>query len=110
MTLEPQATLDLTSGRLLARNTIWNLAGQILPVAAGLVAVPLIVRGMGVPRFGLLSLAWVAVGYFSLFDFGIGRALTKLVADKLGAKDEDSIPPLAGRRSCWSASWASWVE
>src|SRR5262249_2886092 len=32
---------------------------------------------------------------FSLFDLGLGRALTKLVSDKLGEGDEESIAPLA---------------
>jgi O-antigen/teichoic acid export membrane protein len=86
---------NLTSGRLLAGNSIWNLLGQILPMAVGLFSVPFILRGIGVERFGILSLAWIVVGYFSLFDLGIGRALTKLVADKLGAGEENAIPPLA---------------
>ena len=85
----------LTSGRLLARNTIWNLVGQILPMAVGLITIPRIIRGMGVERFGVLSLTWIVVGYFSLFDLGIGRALTKLVADRLGANEENTIAPLA---------------
>jgi len=89
------ANSHLTSGRLLARNTMWNLAGQILPMIVGIVTIPVIIRVMGVERFGVLSLAWVVVGYFSLFDFGIGRALTKLVADKLGADEERAIGPLA---------------
>jgi O-antigen/teichoic acid export membrane protein len=84
----------LTSGRVLARNTIWNLAGQLLPMLAGIVCLPPLVRGLGVARFGVLSLAWIVIGYFSLFDLGIGRALTKLVADKLGAGEEKSISPL----------------
>jgi O-antigen/teichoic acid export membrane protein len=83
-----------TSGRLLARNTIWNLLGQLLPMAIGVVAIPPLVRSLGVERFGLLSLAWIVIGYFSLFDMGMGRALTKLVADKIGGNDEQSIPPL----------------
>jgi O-antigen/teichoic acid export membrane protein len=87
--------LHLTSGRLLARNTIWNLLGQILPIIVGLVTIPIIIRGMGVDRFGVLSLAWIVVGYFSLFDLGIGRALTKFIADKLGTNEEHVIPPLA---------------
>src|SRR5713101_506154 len=87
-------TSPLTSGRLLARNTIWNLLGQLFPMAVAVVAIPPLVRGLGVARFGVLSLAWIVVGYFSLFELGIGRALTKLVADKLGANEEHSIPPL----------------
>ncbi len=64
-------------------------------MAVGVVAIPLLIRGMGVASLGILSLAWIAVGYFSLFDLGIGQALTKLVADKLAANEEHSIPPLA---------------
>ena len=85
---------SLTGGRLLARNTVWNLAGMLLPTLAGVVAIPRLVHSLGVDCFGLLSLAWIIVGYFSLFDMGMGRALTKLIADKLGANEERSIPPL----------------
>jgi O-antigen/teichoic acid export membrane protein len=84
----------LTSGRLLARNTIWNLLGQVFPMAVGVLAIPPLVHSLGVERFGVLSLAWIVIGYFSLFDLGMGRALTKLVAEKIGGEDEASIPPL----------------
>src|ERR1700674_315981 len=94
MTGSPDLTSHLASGRLLARNTIWNLLGLLLPLAVGVVAVPALIRGMGVARVGLLSLAWVVIGYFSLFDLGIGRALTKVVADRLGTNEEKSLPPL----------------
>jgi O-antigen/teichoic acid export membrane protein len=63
-------------------------------MAVGVLAVPPLVRGLGVSRFGILSLAWIVIGYFSLFDLGIGRALTKLVADKLGSNQQAYIPPL----------------
>jgi O-antigen/teichoic acid export membrane protein len=86
---------DLTGGGLLARNTVWNLSGQILPMIVATVTVPALIAAMGVTRFGLLSLAWTLVGYFSLFDLGVGRALTKFVADKLVANEESSIPALA---------------
>lgn len=89
------ATQQLTSGRLLARNTVWNLVGLLTPMAVGLFAVPPLIRGLGVARFGVLSLAWIVIGYFSLFDLGIGRALTKLIADKLAQHEDRSIPPLA---------------
>jgi O-antigen/teichoic acid export membrane protein len=97
MTIE-KAIPNLTSGRLLARNTIWNLIGQLIPLVVGMVTIPLLVRGLGVDRFGLLSLVWIIIGYFNLFDLGLGRALTKLVADRLGNDDYQSIPSLV-----WSA-------
>jgi O-antigen/teichoic acid export membrane protein len=85
----------LTSGRLLARNTIWNLLGLLTPMAVGALAIPPLVQELGVARFGVLSLAWIVIGYFSLFDLGIGRALTKAVADKLAANEEHLVPSLA---------------
>ncbi len=67
--------------RLLARNTVYNIMGRILPMAVALAAIPCIVKGLGVERFGVLTLAWMVIGYFSLFDMGIGRATTKFVAE-----------------------------
>jgi O-antigen/teichoic acid export membrane protein len=55
-------------------------------------AVPLLVDGLGTARFGVLALAWVVVGYAQVFDLGIGRALTKVTAEKLGAGREGEVP------------------
>ena len=86
--------VNLTSGSLLARNTIWNLAGQVAPLLAALVAFPLLIKYMGTERFGVLTLIWIVIGYFGLFDLGLRRALTKLIAEKLGSGMEGEIPPL----------------
>jgi O-antigen/teichoic acid export membrane protein len=45
-----------------------------------------VVRGLGPARFGLLALAWTVVGYFNLFDLGIGRAATRRVAQVRSAE------------------------
>src|SRR5215469_5872855 len=84
----------LTSGRLLARNTLWNLLGSGAPMAIAVFCIPVLIRGLGKDRFGVLTLAWALIGYASLFDFGLGRALTQLVARKLGAGQEKEIPSL----------------
>ncbi|MCO4883473.1 MATE family efflux transporter, partial [Paraburkholderia caribensis] len=42
----------------------------------------------------LLTIAWMVVGYFNLFDLGLGRALTKLVADRIGAGHAKEVPQL----------------
>lgn len=64
------------------------------PFIAAIFAMPLLVGALGIDRFGVLALAWVVIGYFSLFDFGIGRALTQAVADRLGNGQADDISPL----------------
>jgi len=82
------------SGRLLARNAILNFIGQAIPLVVGVITIPFIVRGLGTERFGLLSLAWVVLGYFSVFDLGLGRATTKFVAEALGKGEADQVPRL----------------
>jgi len=84
----------LTSAPLLVRNTVWSLIGQIAPMLVALVAIPLLIRGLGVDRFGVLTLAWMVVGYFSLFDLGLGRALTALLAQRLACDDRRGLVPL----------------
>jgi O-antigen/teichoic acid export membrane protein len=84
----------LTSGRVLARNTAWNLLGQAIPMMAAVIAIPPLIGGLGRDRFGFLTLAWLVVGYFSLFDLGLGRALTKVVAERLGSGREPEIAPM----------------
>ena len=87
---------NLTSGRLLARNTVYNLIGQVVPLIAAFFSIPFFIDGLGTDRFGVLMLAWMVIGYFSLFDMGLGRALTKLIAEKLGSGEMNEIPALAG--------------
>lgn len=41
---------------------------------------------MGEEAFGILTLLWAAIGYFSLFDFGLGRALTQIIAAERSAQ------------------------
>ena len=62
----------LTSGRLLARNMIFNFAGQAAPLLVALFAIPLLIDGLGTARFGVLALAWIVIGYFSFFVLGLG--------------------------------------
>ncbi len=76
-----------------AQNTIWNLIGMCAPMLVALFAIPHLVEGMGKERFGLLTLVWMLVGYMGLFDFGLGRALTQTVAQRLG---EGRIIEVAG--------------
>jgi O-antigen/teichoic acid export membrane protein len=82
----------LSSGRLLARNTGFSLAGQAATLIVAFFAVPLLVDGLGTARFGVLALAWVVIGYAQVFDLGIGRALIKLTAEKLGTGRESEVP------------------
>jgi O-antigen/teichoic acid export membrane protein len=85
----------VTTSRVLARNTVLNVVGQVVPMIAALVSIPILIRHLGTARFGVLTLAWAMIGYFSLFDLGLGRALTQAVAARLGNRDaEQELPEL----------------
>lgn len=86
--------VNLTGGRRLARNVLWNLLGTGAPFLVAIAAIPILIEGLGTARFGVLTLAWMVVGYFSLFDLGLGRALTKLTAEKIGKGQNEEIPAL----------------
>ena len=85
--------LEIRSG-LLARNTALNLGGHVIPILVGLVTIPYVVRGLGSAGFGILSIAWVLLGYLGLFDMGLGRATTKFVAECLGRGEMARLPNL----------------
>jgi O-antigen/teichoic acid export membrane protein len=88
----PAAGGPVIRGRLLARNTVYNLLGQAVPAVVALVSIPIAVRGLGVDRFGVLSFALVLIGYMTIFDFGFGRATTRFVAAALAKGRQDELP------------------
>ena len=46
----------------------------------GITAIPNIYKKIGVERIGVLTIIWALIGYFSIFDFGLGRAITQRIA------------------------------
>jgi O-antigen/teichoic acid export membrane protein len=90
----PSGNAHLTSSRLLARNTLWNMGGSAAPMFVAAICIPLLIKGLGTDRFGVLTLVWALIGYATLFDLGLGRALTQLVATKLGTGEDHEIPTL----------------
>ena len=84
MSAESKVSKNYPTKLILARNTIFNFIGQAIPVIAGIITLPFIIKGLGTQRFGLLSLALVILGYFAVFDLGLGRATTKFVAESVG--------------------------
>src|ERR1700687_5763655 len=92
-----ETTVDMPDGNhrgvsKYATNTALNFLGQLLPMLVGIVAVPQLITRMGTERFGIITIAWMLIGYFGLFDMGLGRALTQLVAGQLGRNETDDIP------------------
>jgi O-antigen/teichoic acid export membrane protein len=89
------------SGRLLTRNWVLNLMGWIVPLSVALFAIPYVVRGLGAERFGILSIASALLGYFGIFDLGLGRATTKFVAESLARHEPERLGQVV-----WTSLWA----
>lgn len=70
------------------KNISWNLFGSATPLIIGVAAIPYIYEKTGIERVGILTLVWALIGYFSIFDFGLGRAITQRIAGTSSASDE----------------------
>ncbi len=79
---------------MLKRNTLWNLFGSGAPFLLGVATIPYLLRHVGVERFGVLTIVWALIGYFSLFDFGLGRALTQQVATNRASGQSEELSSL----------------
>ena len=82
------------SGKSITKNTIYNLLGYGAPLVLAIILIPPLIRGLGDERFGILNLVWITIGYFSFFDFGVGKALTKIISEKIGSNQIEQIPSI----------------
>jgi O-antigen/teichoic acid export membrane protein len=64
-----------------ARNGALYFSSLALPAVAAVFLVPVTVHALGPARFGLLALAWAVAEGAGMFDFGLGRATVRFVAD-----------------------------
>jgi O-antigen/teichoic acid export membrane protein len=90
----PSAPIDqqrpgpAVQSQVLLRSTWLNVLGQIVPLAIGAASLPIVVRGLGVEQFGLLSVSWAILAYFTIFDLGLAPATTKYLAEAVALGDE----------------------
>ena len=86
-------TAPQPDGRLLARNTLLNLFGMGAPMLVALLAVPILIGGLGTERFGVLALAWMLLAY--LGELGFGATTTKFISEAIGAGYDDDLGAIA---------------
>ena len=79
------------------KHTVYNLLGAILPIGLSLVTIPIYIGLIGDGRYGVLAVAWLLLGYFGLFDLGLGRAMAQRIA---ALRDS---PPQDRSTSLWTA-------
>lgn len=87
------STAPPPEGRLLARNTLLNLVGFGAPMFVALLAVPMLIDGLGMDRFGVLAIAWMFLTY--LGELGFGSTTTKFTAEAIGSAGDANVGPIA---------------
>ena len=79
------------------RHTLYNVIGAVVPLGVSLLTVPAYLHEVGEARFGILSIAWLLLGYFGLLDLGLGMA----TAQQIAARQEEG--QIAQARIFWTA-------
>lgn len=82
----------------IVRNTGYNLAASLVPIAISLVVLPIYIRAIGEARYGMFALISALVGYFGVLDLGLSSAIAQRMA-AAGSKDID-----AKRKIFWTAA------
>ena len=72
----------------LVKNSAYNIAGFAIPTLIAIPALGFLARNLGIENFGLFTLAFAIIGYASVFDGGISRAVIREIAIHRNDEDE----------------------
>ena len=76
---------------MILKNSAWNVLGLVIPSLIAIPAMGIMARTLETEKFGLFMLAFSVVGYASIFDAGLARAVIRAVAINNGDKRADRL-------------------
>src|SRR5262249_50518570 len=79
------------SERHLLRNAAANWAGFAAQLVAAFLLAPILVHGLGAPRYGIWSLVESILAYLMLFDLGVAASVVRYVARFEAARDREQL-------------------
>jgi O-antigen/teichoic acid export membrane protein len=77
------------TSRSIFRSVAYGAATWVVPLFLGIISTPVIVRNLGIETYGIYALVLGFVGY--TFSFGIGRAMTKYIAEFRASGETERI-------------------
>lgn len=78
-----------SNSKSVVRNSIYGFSTWLLPLALSFIATPIIVRSLGHEDFGIYALVLGFIAYS--FNFNVGRAITKYVAEYRSKGENEKI-------------------
>lgn len=72
---------------MLLRNSLWNLSGVALPSIVALATVPVMIAGLGLEGFGIVTLIGSVIGYAGLLDVNLSAGAIKYLSQYHAQQD-----------------------
>jgi O-antigen/teichoic acid export membrane protein len=85
---EAMSAATLSGLRTVVVGSGWNIFGRGLPLIVAVAVTPILINQLGIERWGLFTLALALGGMLGILDFGIGRALTRALAEAIATGRE----------------------
>jgi len=82
-----------------SRNAAYTLIGAVAPAVVGILTVPLYIDTIGPDRYGVLAIAFLILGYFGLFDLGLGKSVNFQISS-LNDEESPRLPIIVGTAIC----------
>ena len=115
---QPALAEHIVNIRTIGENAAWTIFGRVGPMLVAVALTPELMRQFGPDRWGVFSIALTLIGIFGIFDFGIGRVITRNIAEaialgtveQLAAQVKTSLAALLALGLCGSVIMGALVE
>ena len=77
----------ISVGQKIIKNTVLNVAGNVLQILSGFILIPIIISKIGVDLFGLWAMVATIYGIVELLDLGFGTSFIKFQTEAITTGD-----------------------
>ncbi|MDE1975479.1 MAG: polysaccharide biosynthesis C-terminal domain-containing protein [Patescibacteria group bacterium] len=77
-------------------NAAWGFISYVWPICFAIFITPIVVSAMGIHVYGIYVFINTILSFLGLLEFGLSTAISKYLAQYIGAQDNDKIRILSG--------------